>query len=91
MASVPDEVRRLRNEWPSPRPRVPRLNQLMIAVSLVVASAALFLIWGHRRPPALEAFGRLFSHRTWQILQAVSFLSFFATIAIARTKRRDRT
>ena len=89
MATSPEVLQRLRNE--SPRPGVPRFNQLMIALSLVVTSVMLGLVLGHRRPPALEAFGRLFSHRTWQILRAVSFLSFFAIVAIARTKRRGRT
>ncbi len=89
MATSPEILQRLRNE--SPRPRVPRFNQAMIAVSLVVTSVTLGLVLGHRRPPALVAFGRLFSHRTWQILQAVSFLSLFAITAIARAKRRDRT
>jgi hypothetical protein len=89
MATSPRVLQRLRNE--SPRPRVPRFNLVMIAVSLVAASVALGLVLGHSRPPALVAFGRLFSQRTWQILQAVSFLSLFAITAIARAKRRDRT
>jgi hypothetical protein len=89
MATPPDVLHRLRNE--SRRPRVPRANLVMIAVSLVVASAMLFLVLGHRRSPALEAFGRLFSLRTWRILEAVSLLSLFAMTAMARAKRRDRT
>jgi hypothetical protein len=90
MGTSPEVLQRLRND--SPRPRVPRLNQLMIAVSLVVASVALGLVLGHRRPPALVvAYSRLLSPRTWRILEAVSFLSLFAMTAIARAKRRGRT
>jgi hypothetical protein len=70
---------------------VPRFNQVMIGVSLVVASAALFLILGHRRSPALEAYGRLFSLRAWRILEAVALLFFLAMTAIARARKRDRT
>ena len=90
MATSPEVLQRLRNE--SPRPRVPRSNQLMIAVSLVVASVALFLVLGHRRPPALVvAYSRLLSPRTWRLLEAIWFLSIFAMTAIARAKRRKRT
>ena len=89
MASLPEEARRLRSDLP--RPRVPRFNQVMIAVSLVVAGVTLFLVLGHRRSPALEAYGRLFSLRTWRILEVVSFLFLFGTMAIARAKARNRT
>jgi hypothetical protein len=89
MASLPEEARRVPDEWP--RPRLPRFNQVMIALSLVVASAALGLVLGHRRPPALVAFGRLFSRRTWRILEAVSFLSLWGMAAVARAKRLNRT
>jgi hypothetical protein len=89
MASFPEEARRLREELP--RPRVPRFNQVMIAVSLVAASATLGLMLGHRRSPALEAFGRLFSLRTWRLLEAVSFLSLWGMTAVALAKRRNRT
>ena len=89
MASFPEEARRLRDEWP--RPRVPRFNQVMIALSLVAASVTFGLVLGHRRPPALVAFVRLFSHRTWRILEAVSFLSLWGMTAVARAKRRNRT
>jgi hypothetical protein len=89
MRSFPEEARRQPDELP--RPRVPRFNQVMIAVTLVAASATLGLILGHRRSPALEAFGRLFSLRTWRILQAVSFLSLLGMTAVARAKRRNRT
>jgi hypothetical protein len=90
MASLPHEARRLQNELPR-RPRVPRLALVMITASLVAASVSLGLVLGHRRSPALEAYGRLFSRRTWQILEAVSFLFLIAMTAIARAKRRDRT
>ena len=89
MATLPDELRRLRDE--SRRPRVPRANLVMIAVFLVVASASIALVLGHSQSPALEAFGRLLSLRSWRILQAVLFLSLFAITAIARARRRDRT
>jgi hypothetical protein len=89
MASLPHELHRLRGEMS--RPRVPRANLIMMSVSLVVAAAAMGLVLGHRRPAALVAFGRLFSLRTWKAIEAVAFLFFFATIAIARGKRRDRT
>jgi hypothetical protein len=89
MASLPEEARRLRNE--SPRLRVPRFNLVMIALSLVVTSASIGFVLTHRRSPALETYGRLFSHRTWQWLEAASFLFFVATIAIARAKRRNRS
>ena len=86
--SLPEEARRLRNE--SPRPRVPLLNWVMIAVGLAVASAAIGLVLTDRRSPALEAYGRLFSHRTWQILEAISFLVLFGSLAISRAKARSR-
>ena len=89
MATPPDVLHRLRNE--APRRRVPRFNLVMIAVSLVVVSAALGLVLGNIRSPVLDAYGRLFSHRTWQWLEAVAFLFFLATIANGRAKRRDRS
>lgn len=89
MASLPEEARRLRNE--SPRPRVPLFNRVMIAVSLVVGIAAIGLVMTHPRSPALAAYSRLFSLRTWRILEVVSFLLVFGTVAISRAKARSRT
>jgi len=88
MGSLPEEARRLRHE--SPRRRVPLFNWVMIAVSLVVASVVIGLVLTHPRSPALQAYGRLFSHRTWQILEAISFLVLFGTLAISRAKGRSR-
>jgi len=70
---------------------MPRFNWVMIVIALVTASVAIGLVLGDRRPPALVAYGRLFSLRTWRILEAVSFLFLFGTMAIARAKRRNRT
>ena len=67
------------------------INWVMIVIALGTASVALGLVLGHSRPPALVAYGRLFSLRTWRILEAVSFLFLFGTMAIARAKRRNRT
>jgi hypothetical protein len=89
MTTPPDVLHRLRNE--SRRPRVPRANLVMIAVSVLVAGVALVLVLGNVRSPVLERYARLFSLRTWRILEAVSLLFLFAMTAIGRAKRRDRT
>jgi hypothetical protein len=89
MASLPHELRSLRSELP--RPRVQRAKLAMISVSLVTASSVVGLVMGHRRPAAVVAFGRLFSHRTWQAVEAVAFLFLVAMTVVARQKRRDRT
>ena len=89
MTTPPDVLHRLRNE--SRRPRVPRANLVLMTVSLVAMSVSFGFVLSHPRSPALVAYGHLLSHRTWQILQAVSFLLFFAIVAVARAKGRRRT
>ena len=86
MASVHHELHRLRRA--SPRPRATRA---ILAAFLMTAIGSIGLVLGHRRSPAAMAFGRLFSQRTWKVLEAVTFLVLFAIIAIGRAKTRDRT
>lgn len=85
MASRPHNLQPF--ERRPPRRRVRRANLVMIFLVLLMNGALVALVLGHREPAALVAFGRLFSHRTWQVLEAVSFLFLFAVTAIARSKR----
>jgi len=89
MESVHRELHRLRRAS-APR-RVQRATLAILAAFLVTAIGSIGLVLGHRRSPAVIAFGRLFSQRTWKVLEAVTLLALFAITAVARAKTRDRT
>ena len=83
MDSLPSQMR-------VPRRPTPSFNRAMIALSLAIVVGSMWFVLAHPHSRALTAFGNLFSHRTWRILQVVSFLFLSATTAIGLAKSRRR-
>jgi hypothetical protein len=82
MDSLPSQMR-------PPRRRVPPFHRAMIALSVAIVVGSMSLVLAHPHSRALVAFGNLFSHRTWRILQAVSFLLYATALGLARYRRRS--
>ena len=63
------------------------IRALIVSVSGIAVVVAVLAL---RHSRVAASYGRLFSHSTWNVLEAVGFLFFVATIAVARAKDRTR-